>query len=241
MRDSIFGQSQPRGSVPNVPPPRDTGNRPVWNSGQVLQQGQSPGHYDQAPYGQGSYGQQPYGAPQGPMGGPMGGAFGGAMGGGGGSFLGTAAAAAAGVVGGSLLLNSIRSMMGGSRQAFGDTARHRPEPVERSIRQRSRARRRGQRYRLEDLAAQDRAQDLAQDRDDDNLAAQDRAQDLAQDRDDDSSRAGLFRFRLERRRSRRHGSRFGRLRRRRRQRLRLRRSVGPTKNGRPEPDGRFRF
>ena len=43
-----------------------------------------------------------------------------------------------------------------------------------------------------DLAAQDRAQDLAQDRDDDNLAAQDRAQDLAQDRDDDSSRAGLL-------------------------------------------------
>jgi hypothetical protein len=44
------------------------------------------------------------------------------MGGGGGSFLGTAAAAAAGVVGGSLLLGSIRSMMGGSHQSFGDTA-----------------------------------------------------------------------------------------------------------------------
>ena len=52
----------------------------------------------------------------------MGGAFGGAMGGGGGSFLGTAAATAAGMVGGSLLLNSFRGMMGGSRQAFGDTA-----------------------------------------------------------------------------------------------------------------------
>jgi len=102
MRDTIFGQGQARGSVPNVPPPA---SRPVWNSGQVMQQAQSPGQYDQAPYGQhdqAPYG-QPYGAPQPPMGG------------GGGSFLGTAAAAAAGMVGGSLLLNSIRSMMGGSR------------------------------------------------------------------------------------------------------------------------------
>jgi len=100
MRDSIFGQNQPRGSVPNVRPP-DIGSRPVWNSGQVMQQAQPAGPYDQAPYG------QPYGAPQAPMGG-------------GGSFLGTAAAAAAGVVGGSLLLGSIRSMMGGGHQAFGN-------------------------------------------------------------------------------------------------------------------------
>jgi len=42
--------------------------------------------------------------------------------GGGGSFLGTAAAAAAGMVGGSLLLGSIRSMMGGTHQSFGDSA-----------------------------------------------------------------------------------------------------------------------
>jgi uncharacterized protein len=42
------------------------------------------------------------------------------MGGGGGSFLGTAAAAAAGTIGGSLLLNSIRGMMGGSHAGFGD-------------------------------------------------------------------------------------------------------------------------
>ena len=106
MRDTIFGQGQPRGSVPNVPPPT---SRPVWNSGQVMQQVQSPGQYDQGPYGQhdqAPYG-QPYGAPQAPMGG------------GGGSFLGTAAATAAGMVGGSLLLNSIRSMMGGSRSGFG--------------------------------------------------------------------------------------------------------------------------
>ena len=107
MRGAIFGQGQPRGSVPNVPPP-DVGSRPVWNSGQVMQQAPSPGRYDQGPYGQPSYG-QPYGQAQAPMGG-------------GGSFLGTAAAAAAGMVGGSLLLGSIRSMMGGSHQAFGDSA-----------------------------------------------------------------------------------------------------------------------
>lgn len=38
----------------------------------------------------------------------------------GGSFLGTAAAAAAGVIGGSLLLDSIRSITGGSRQGLAD-------------------------------------------------------------------------------------------------------------------------
>jgi hypothetical protein len=116
MRETIFGQAPQRGSVPNVPPP-EAPSRPTWNSGQVMQRTQGPGQYAQAPYG------QPYGAPQAPMGGaPMGGA---PMGGGGGSFLGTAAAAAAGVVGGSLLLGSIRSMMGGmggSHQGFGDSA-----------------------------------------------------------------------------------------------------------------------
>lgn len=103
MRDTLFGGGPSRGSVPNVPP-RDS--RPVWNSGQAMQQAQ-PG-YSPPPYGQ-AYGQsQGYGAPP--------------VGGGGGSFLGTAAAAAAGVVGGSLLLSSIRGMMGGgSHQAFGDT------------------------------------------------------------------------------------------------------------------------
>jgi uncharacterized protein len=100
MRETVFGQSQPHGSVPNVRPP-EIASRPVWNSGQVLQQAQSPGQYNQPPYG------QPYGAPQAPMGG------------GGGSFLGTAAAAAAGTIGGSLLLGSIRSMMGGSHAGFG--------------------------------------------------------------------------------------------------------------------------
>ena len=100
MRETIFGQGQAaRGSVPNVPPP-EAASRPVWNSGQVMQQS-GPGQYGQSPYG------QPYGATQPPPGG-------------GGSFLGTAAAAAAGMVGGSLLLGSIRSMMGGSHHGFGD-------------------------------------------------------------------------------------------------------------------------
>jgi hypothetical protein len=134
MRDAVFGQgrgSGPQGSVPNVRPP-DITNRPVWNSGQVMQQTQSPESYNQGPYNQGpasqgsynqgsynqgSYG-QPYGAPQGPVGG------------GGGSFLGTAAAAAAGAVGGSLLLGSIRSMMGGgSHQAFGDVGNRAATPL----------------------------------------------------------------------------------------------------------------
>ncbi len=49
----------------------------------------------------------------------------------GGSFLGTAAAAAAGVIGGSLLFNSLSSMMGGDKaqagtQGFGDTGRDTP-------------------------------------------------------------------------------------------------------------------
>jgi len=139
MRGAIFGQGQSQGqsqgSVPNVPPPPPS--RPVWNSGQVLQQSQGSDPYDQGQHGQGAYGQgaygqgsygqgsygqgsygqgyaggQPYGGPQSPS----------PFGGGGGSFLGTAAAAAAGMVGGSLLLNGIRSMMGGSHhQAFGDS------------------------------------------------------------------------------------------------------------------------
>jgi uncharacterized protein len=114
MRGAIFGQGsssqggQPQhGSVPNVPPPA---SRPVWNSGQVMQQTQSPG-YGQGYGGQGYQGYgQPYGASYGAP----------PFGGGGGSFLGTAAAAAAGLVGGSLLMSGIRNMMGGSRYGFSD-------------------------------------------------------------------------------------------------------------------------
>jgi hypothetical protein len=101
MRDTVFGKS--RGSVPNVQPPPASPSRPAWNTGEVLQQTEQPGRYNQGPAG------QPYGMPP-----PQSGS--------GGSFLGTAAAAAAGAVGGGLLLNSIRSMMGGQAHAssFGD-------------------------------------------------------------------------------------------------------------------------
>ena len=125
VRDAVFGQNQSHGSVPSVRPPA-AGGRPVWNTGEVVQQTQRPGQYDQGGYGQqGAYGQQPpaYGQQPGygqPSGAPQQSPFGG----GGGSFLGTAAAAAAGMVGGSMLLGGIRSMMGGGshQQAFGDTS-----------------------------------------------------------------------------------------------------------------------
>jgi uncharacterized protein len=163
MRGALFGQSQSGGSVPNVRPP-DINSRPLWNSGQALQQNS---RYDQGGYG------QPYGGPQAPAGGMMGG---GMMGGqsGGGSFLGTAAAAAAGVVGGSLLLNSFRGLMGGSHYGIG-----------------------GDRVVGSNPWADESNSNLARDAGvnhvgADDLAAQDRAQDLAQDRDDDNSRDGLF-------------------------------------------------
>jgi hypothetical protein len=178
MRDAVFGSNPAHGSVPNVRAPdinnRDTGSRPVWNSGQVMQQAQGPGGYGQQGYGQQGYGQQAYGG-QSPMGGAMGG-------GGGGSFLGTAAAAAAGMVGGSLLLNSFRGMMGGmggGRQAFGDTTAVG-----------------GDKSPWSDLSGSSLARDAgindvgSKDRD---LAAQDRAQDAEQDREDDNnSRTGFF-------------------------------------------------
>ncbi len=104
MRDAVFGSSS-RGSVPSVKPGEPAASRPVWNSGQVLN---SPPPDPRAGYGAEprGYGAAPYPAP----------------GSGGGSFLGTAAAAAAGVIGGSLLMNSIRGLMGGGmgHQAFGD-------------------------------------------------------------------------------------------------------------------------
>ena len=173
MRGALFGQGQSQGgpsqgSVPNVRPP-EVSSRPVWNSGQVLQQ---TGHYDQGSYG------QPYGGPQAPMGGMMGG-------GGGSSFLGTAAAAAAGMVGGSLLLNSIRGMMGGGHQAFGDASladRATGSSPWTNASDSSLARDAGiNDIGSNDLAAQDYAQDLAQDRQDE----QDERDDLEADANDD--------------------------------------------------------
>ena len=114
MRDALFGGSQtpPSPSRGSVPP---AGGRPQWNTGQVMGQPQAGsyqgGQYGQPQMGQGNQAGQ-YGQPQ-------------QQGGGGSSFLGTAAATVAGVVGGSLLMNSMRGMMGGGehgRSAFGDTA-----------------------------------------------------------------------------------------------------------------------
>jgi hypothetical protein len=82
----------------------------------------------------------------------------------GGSFLGTAASTAAGVIGGGLLLNSIRSMFGEHAGLGG---------LERGGLGSSGAR--------ADLAQQDRDQDQDQDRDDDNQALADQDQDQDQD------------------------------------------------------------
>jgi hypothetical protein len=100
MRNSVWGQNQSHGSVPNVRPADNAAppSGPVWNSGQVL----NSGYADPRSTG---YAPAPgYGAPST-----------------GGSFLGTAAAAAAGMIGGSLLMGSIRGLMG-NHQAFADTA-----------------------------------------------------------------------------------------------------------------------
>jgi hypothetical protein len=117
VRNMFGGREQPRGSVPSVQPGGGQGSSGVWGprpgAGPVPSQ-PSPGQPSGQPWG------NPQGYPQGypsapppgyaPAGYPPAGA---PMGGGGGSFLGTAAATVAGVVGGAMLLNGIRSMMGG--------------------------------------------------------------------------------------------------------------------------------
>src|SRR5688572_3185908 len=90
MRGSFFGREEPRGSVPPVRP----GDRPMG----------APAGFGREPYPPQGYPGAGYGQPQGyPQQEP----------GRGGSFLGTAAAAAAGVLGGAMLMNGIRSVMGG--------------------------------------------------------------------------------------------------------------------------------
>ncbi len=185
MRDTIFGKEDaPRGSVPNVPP---QANRPVWNSGQVLQQTQGGGQYDQG-YGQGGYGQGGYGQ----QAGGYGAGYGAPPFGGGGSFLGTAAAAAAGMVGGSLLLNGIRGMMGGGQhQAFGDVTSRGGSPWGGDQSNSAMARDAGiddigrsdsgSRSGLFDQAALDRQQDAEQDADMDQDAQQDAMEDFNSD------------------------------------------------------------
>src|ERR1700738_2394300 len=82
MREAVLGRRVPRGSVQNVRPPA-TQTSPV---PAPPYGGYQPGHPPEMPTGPGF--------------------------GSGGSFLGTAASTAAGVIGGGLLLNSIRSMFG---------------------------------------------------------------------------------------------------------------------------------
>ncbi len=114
MRNAT-GQTPARGSVPSVRP-GGQGTSGVWGPGP---QGGSPSDPSQG-YGQSAYPSQGYGQPGYPPSPGAGGMMGtSAPGFGGGSFLGTAAATAAGMVGGGLLLNGIRNMMGG-HQALGN-------------------------------------------------------------------------------------------------------------------------
>lgn len=94
MREALLGRDERRGSVPSVPPGSGPSGAPAWASG-------APGPSGYAPGQPGYYGQPAAAAPIGT----------------GGSFLGTAAASAAGVIGGSMLLNGIRSMFGHSSGA----------------------------------------------------------------------------------------------------------------------------
>ena len=110
MRDTLFSKpGQRSGSVPSVRPgaPSPWGNAGQQGAAFNQPQGGAPWNAQAQPQQQ-----QPSGF-------------------GGGSFLGTAAATAAGVVGGALLMNSIRGMFGGGdhqRQAFGDTSGDRGTP-----------------------------------------------------------------------------------------------------------------
>jgi uncharacterized protein len=145
VRDAVLGKREPRGSVPSV---RSQAQSSPTAAPPYRPQ---PGDPPQPP---------PY--PPGPGVAPgMGSAFGG-----GGSFLGTAASTAAGVIGGGLLLNSIRSM-------FGDHAGGRERTAQGSS---------SASAANSDLAQQDRDQD--QDQDDDDQAQADQDQDQDQDQDD---------------------------------------------------------
>src|SRR6266849_492068 len=105
MRNAIVGRDPPRASVPSVRR-GGMGSSGAWGSGPGASQPQGNPQGSPQPYPQGyQQGGAPMGAP---------------MGGGGSSFLGTAAATVAGVVGGAMLLDGIRSMMGGHHSFAGD-------------------------------------------------------------------------------------------------------------------------
>jgi len=104
MRDALLGREerpQPRSSVPPV---RPGGGPNAW--GPAYGERTAPMQPSQQGYGQGQYGQpaapQGYGQPPQQQAG-------------GGSFLGTAAATVAGVVGGAMLMNSMKGMFGGEK------------------------------------------------------------------------------------------------------------------------------
>jgi len=148
VRDAVLGKREPRGSVPSVR--SQAQSSPTAAPPYRPQPGEPP---------------QPPPYPPGPGVAPgMGSAFGG-----GGSFLGTAASTAAGVIGGGLLLNSIRSMfgdhagLGGRERVLGSSSASAANS---------------------DLAQQDRDQDQDQDQDDDDQAQADQDQDQDQDQDD---------------------------------------------------------
>lgn len=175
LRGSLFGGNAPssQGSVPSVPPSNPNA-RPVWNSGQVLGQSESYADPRGAP---GGYAQPGYGAPPTQSGGS--------------SFLGTAAAAAAGMIGGSLLMNSLRglgglgglgggqqqSFGGGSASPWGGSSSNSNDSLARDagLNDIGRDNSGGIEDRRQSFA--DQAQDAQQDRDDD--------QDQDQDQDDD--------------------------------------------------------
>jgi uncharacterized protein len=148
MRDAVLGRRDPRGSVPTV---RSQAQSSPTTAPPYRPQPEYP---PQTP---------PY--PPGPGLAPgMGPAFGS-----GGSFLGTAASTAAGVIGGGLLLNSIRSMFGEHAGLGG----HERGGLGSS----------GGRAADNYLAQQDRDQDQDQDQDDDDQALADQDQDQDQDQD----------------------------------------------------------
>jgi len=98
MRDDMPGRREPsQGSVPSVRPGAAAPISNAWRTTRV-----APGDYGP----QGDYPPQGNYPAQGP--GPSGG-----------SFLGTAAATAAGAIGGALLMNSLRGMMGGNQAKAG--------------------------------------------------------------------------------------------------------------------------
>ena len=145
MRDAVLGRSEPRGSVPSV-------------HSQVQSSPTTAPPYRRQP-------EYPPQTPPYPTGSGLAPGMGPAFGSGG-SFLGTAASTAAGVIGGGLLLNSIRSMFGDHAGLGGH--------------ERSGA---GSEVRAADshLAQQDRDQDQDQDEDDQEQEDQDQDQDQDQD------------------------------------------------------------